>query len=117
MATHSRFLAWKIPWTEELGGLQSTGPQRIRHDLVTEQASSVADLSFSEYKIKQYMLFIYAFVYLFVQHVLRTSCVHQALHRTVYSFRTFIEQHSVLLRSVNSINLSLFKISQPLSAF
>ena len=36
MATHSRFLAWKIPWTEELGGLQSTGPQRIRHDLVTE---------------------------------------------------------------------------------
>ena len=25
MATHSRFLAWKIPWTEEPGGLQSTG--------------------------------------------------------------------------------------------
>jgi len=25
MATHSRILAWRIPWTEELGGLQSTG--------------------------------------------------------------------------------------------
>ena len=26
MATHSRILAWRIPWTEELGGLQSMGP-------------------------------------------------------------------------------------------
>ena len=29
MATHSSILAWRIPWTEELGGLQSTGSQRI----------------------------------------------------------------------------------------
>ena len=32
MATDSSFLAWKIPWTEEPGELQSTGLQRIRHD-------------------------------------------------------------------------------------
>ena len=32
MATHSRILAWKIPWTEEPGGLQSMGSQRVRHD-------------------------------------------------------------------------------------
>ena len=32
MATHSRILAWRIPWTEEPGGRQSTGPQRARHD-------------------------------------------------------------------------------------
>jgi len=32
MATHSSFLAWKIPWAEEPGGLQSTGSQRVRHD-------------------------------------------------------------------------------------
>ena len=32
VATHSNVLAWKIPWTEELGGLQSVGSQRIRHD-------------------------------------------------------------------------------------
>ena len=32
MATHSRTLAWKIPWTEEPGGLQSMGSQRVRHD-------------------------------------------------------------------------------------
>ena len=32
MATHSRILAWRIPWTEEPGGLQATGLQRVRHD-------------------------------------------------------------------------------------
>ena len=32
MATHSSTLAWKIPWREEHGGLQSMGLQRIRHD-------------------------------------------------------------------------------------
>ena len=31
MATHSSILAWKIPWTEEPGGLQSMGSQRVRH--------------------------------------------------------------------------------------
>ena len=31
MATHSSILAWRIPWTEEPGGLQSTGLQRVRH--------------------------------------------------------------------------------------
>ena len=35
MATHSIILAWRIPWTEEPGGLQSTGSQRVRHDWVT----------------------------------------------------------------------------------
>ena len=30
-ATHSRILAWRIPWTEEPGGLQSMGSQRVRH--------------------------------------------------------------------------------------
>ena len=32
MATHSSTLAWKIPWMEEPGRLQSMGSQRIRHD-------------------------------------------------------------------------------------
>ena len=32
MATHSSILAWEIPWTEEPGGLQSLGSQRVRHD-------------------------------------------------------------------------------------
>ena len=32
MATHSSILAWRIPWTEEPGGLQSMGSQRVGHD-------------------------------------------------------------------------------------
>ena len=35
MATHSRILAWRIPWTEEPGGLQSMGLQRVGHDWAT----------------------------------------------------------------------------------
>ena len=32
MATHSNALAWRIPWTEEPGGLQSTGQKGVGHD-------------------------------------------------------------------------------------
>ena len=32
MATHSNFLAWEIPWTEEPGELQSIGSQRVGHN-------------------------------------------------------------------------------------
>ena len=32
MATHSSIFAWEIPWTEELGGLQSMGSQRVGYD-------------------------------------------------------------------------------------
>ena len=33
IAVHSRILTWKIPWTEEPGGLQSTGSQRVGQEL------------------------------------------------------------------------------------
>ena len=36
MATHSSILAWEIPWTEDPGGLQSMGLQKVGHDLVPE---------------------------------------------------------------------------------
>ena len=35
MATHSSIFAWRIPWTEEPGGLQSMGLQRVRHERAT----------------------------------------------------------------------------------
>ena len=40
MATHSSILAWRIPWTEEPGMLQSPGLQRVRHNLVIKQQHS-----------------------------------------------------------------------------
>ena len=36
MAAHSSIIAWRIPWTEEPGGLQSVGSQRVRYDRVTK---------------------------------------------------------------------------------
>ena len=40
MATHSSILTWNIPWTEEPGGLQSMGSQRVGHDLATNQPTT-----------------------------------------------------------------------------
>ena len=37
MATHSSVLSWEIPWTEEPGGPQSMGSQRVGHSLAAEQ--------------------------------------------------------------------------------
>ena len=39
MATHSSILAWRIPWTEEPGRLQSTGSQTVRHDWATKHST------------------------------------------------------------------------------
>ena len=40
MATHSSVLAWEIPWTEEPGGLQPMGSQRVSHNLATNTFTS-----------------------------------------------------------------------------
>ena len=40
MVTHSSILAWRIPWTEEPGGLQSRGLQRVRHNSATEHPTT-----------------------------------------------------------------------------
>ena len=44
-ATHSSILAWKIPWTEEPGGLQSTGSQRVEHEWTYTHTAEFACLS------------------------------------------------------------------------
>ena len=43
MATLSSLLAWEIPWTEEPGGIQSMGSQRVGHNLATEQQQGLVD--------------------------------------------------------------------------
>ena len=45
MATHSSIHAWKIPWTEQPGGLQSMRSQSVEHDWVTNTFTSLSDLS------------------------------------------------------------------------
>ena len=43
MAAHSCILAWRIPWTEKPGGLQSMGSQRVRHNWVTNTITITVD--------------------------------------------------------------------------
>ena len=45
MATHSSILAWKIPWAEERGGLQSMGSQRVRHGRACAQRKKYMESS------------------------------------------------------------------------
>ena len=45
MATRSSILAWRIRWTEDPGGLQSIGSQRVGHDLATKQQQEQLILS------------------------------------------------------------------------
>ena len=44
MAPNSSILAWETPWTEEPGGIQSLGLQRVGHDVVTEQEQIIKNL-------------------------------------------------------------------------
>ena len=48
MATHSSTLAWRIPWTEEPGGLQSMGSQRVVHDFTAKPPTGTVMNGFSD---------------------------------------------------------------------
>ena len=56
MATHSSILAWKILWSEEPGGLQSMGLQRVGHDWATSHYSYVVKIKHSENDSYSYYL-------------------------------------------------------------
>ena len=67
MAIHSSTLAWKIPWTEEPGRLQSMGSQRVRHDWATS-------LSFP------FLMSIFQCYFLSSSHPLLPHCVHKSVY-------------------------------------
>ena len=46
MATHSSIIAWRIPWTEELGKLQSMGSQRVGHDRKTNTFTFIGEFRY-----------------------------------------------------------------------
>ena len=51
MATHSNILTWTIPCTEEPGGLQSMGSQRVKHNLATKRSPTALFYSHRRYNI------------------------------------------------------------------
>ena len=59
MATHSSILAWKIPWTEDSGGLESRGISGVRHVWVTKQQQP--KILFREFALAKKPIFILFF--------------------------------------------------------
>ena len=51
MATHSNVLPWEILWTKERGWLQSTGSQRVEHDLATKRKHDIGDFTVSFHRL------------------------------------------------------------------
>ena len=51
VAAHSSILAWRIPWTEETGRLQSRGSQRVGHDWATNAHTAAQDTAASSVQV------------------------------------------------------------------
>ena len=71
MVTHSSILAWRIPWTEEPGGLQSTGSQRVGHDWATS-------LHFTSHSAIRVMLSAYLKLLIFLPAILIPACAYSS---------------------------------------
>ena len=84
MATHSSTIAWKIPWTEEPGRLQSMGSQRVGHDWVTALTHSLIDAS----------VFLYHLWYALCTY----SCpIEQSCWRFQFKVTSFLQPSHIVL--------------------
>ena len=99
MTTRSSILAWRIPWTEEPGGLQSMGSQRVRHNCATKPPplkilplTPYYHLLFSQYKISLLFSLILQLVKLGSRQGFHLSC---SLCHSV-QFRSFAQSHPIL---------------------
>ena len=90
MASRSSILAWRIPWTEEPGGLQSTGSHRIGIGLVT-------NTQHTNKSRRQFVLFQFAKPFFIYPH--HSNILHQAKSGCSYQYRGGIryEMNSVLI--------------------
>ena len=97
MATHSSILAWRIPWTEEPGGLQSTGSQRVGHDWETSLS-----LSFTFIHLKPRLIYLYSIFRLFL-----FSCVY--VFCLIYESLTWLQKTELYKEEYSrEISLSVF---------
>ena len=79
MATHSSIpgnpsIAWEIPWTEESGGIQSMGLQKIRHDLATKQYNNHVTET-EEYKLHVIRSPVFFYTYVLCAFLGSAVCV------------------------------------------
>ena len=75
MATHSSILAWEIPWAEEPGGKQSTGLQKIKHDIATKQHNNNHVTETEEYKLHVIRGVVFYYTYILCAFLGSAVCV------------------------------------------
>ena len=80
MATHSSILAWRISWTEESGGLQSMGSQRVWQDWAANTITFQKVLSFLIYGNQTLLCFFFFPPYHMIQFI-RSLCAQQVVQR------------------------------------
>ena len=98
MATYSSILAWRIPWIEEPGRLQSTGSQRVGHDWGTSLSLSQRTLYlvqvFMDQKAKEVCFcvytdpYIYVYIYVCMYIYMHTTYTHMCKHTYMSFFKT-----------------------------
>ena len=81
MATHSSILAWRIPWTEKPGGLQSMGSQRVGYNQVTNTPTSLSTFS-NTHQTQEVQRWIWMYF------SLGDACIHAKLLSLVQLFAT-----------------------------
>ena len=101
MATHSSILVWRIPWTEEPGGLQSTGLQRVRQGWGTPLPASFLLL------LSVLLLYMYCHVNPHKTHIRRHHYAH--FQRSAQGYMLENTQVGIVIRVI--INPSFFVIS------
>ena len=91
MANHSSILDWRIPWTEETGGLQAIASQRVGHDWSYLACSIPYTYIYTPY------IYIYIYIYIFIYHIFNHSFINGAL-------RCF---HILAILNISAINLGM----------
>ena len=90
MATHSSILAWRVPWTEEAGGLQSMGLQRVGHNWAVSLSfpggALVKNLSANTRRCKRYRFdpWVWKIPWEGNEYLLQYSCLENSIDREVW---------------------------------
>ena len=107
-ATHSSVLVWKIPWTEEPGGLQSTGSQRFRHAHISDWSQeSDAQSSGIDYKVAPHTSYSVSRGY--SKHASNVTCAQRGILRWSKSAKTPTEVTTVMSTGSSSHQFSTQK--------